>query len=99
MVLKSFIECLPFLLLPSPQDFFPPALVHIGRRHVANPFVGAVPVAELGDMHYNAIHEFENWPIAPAAPVPTGVDTGTEVVDKSNLVTFRQALAAHQKPL
>ena len=53
----------------------------------------------LDDLHHNAVHEFKDWSTAPAAPMPTFVDTGTAVVDKSNLKAFREALAAHPKPL
>jgi ribose transport system substrate-binding protein len=53
----------------------------------------------LDDLHHNAVHEFKDWTTAPAAPMPTFVDTGTAVVDKSNLKAFRDALAAHPKPL
>ena len=53
----------------------------------------------LDDLHHNAVHEFKEWNTAPAAPIPTYVDTGTAVVDKSNLAAFREALAAHPKPL
>jgi ribose transport system substrate-binding protein len=53
----------------------------------------------LDDLHHNAVHEFKEWTTAPAAPIPTFVDTGTAVVDKSNLAAFREALAAHPKPL
>jgi ribose transport system substrate-binding protein len=53
----------------------------------------------LDDLHHNAIHEFKDWATAPAAPMPTFVDTGTAVVDKTNLTAFREALAAHPKPL
>jgi hypothetical protein len=31
--------------------------------------------------------------------MPTFVDTGTAVVDKNNVKAFRDALAAHPKPL
>jgi hypothetical protein len=31
--------------------------------------------------------------------MPTSVDTGTVIVDKSNLKLYREALAAHPKPL
>jgi len=51
------------------------------------------------DLHHNAVHEFKDWRTAPATPLPTWVDTGTAVVDKSNLKEFRDALAAHPKPL
>ena len=51
------------------------------------------------DLHHNAVHEFKDWRTAPATPMPTWVDTGTVVVDKSNVKVFREALAAHPKPL
>jgi ribose transport system substrate-binding protein len=51
------------------------------------------------DLHHNAVKEFKDWRTAPAAPIPTFVDTGTAVVDKNNLAVFREALAAHPKPL
>jgi ribose transport system substrate-binding protein len=53
----------------------------------------------LDDLHHNAVHEYKDWQNAPAAPIPTFVDTGTAVVDKSNLSQFKEALAAHPKPL
>jgi ribose transport system substrate-binding protein len=53
----------------------------------------------LDDLHHNAVHEFKEWTSAPVAPMPTFVDTGTAIVDKSNLTAFREALAAHPKPL
>lgn len=53
----------------------------------------------LDDLHHNAVHEFKDWRTAPAAPIPDWVDTGTAIVDKNNLAVFREALAAHPKPL
>jgi ribose transport system substrate-binding protein len=53
----------------------------------------------LDDLHHNAVKEFKDWRTAPAPPLPSLVDTGTAVVDKSNLAAFREALAAHPKPL
>ena len=53
----------------------------------------------LDDLHHNAVHQFKDWRTALAAPMPTFVDTGTVVVDKSNLKVYREALAAHAKPL
>jgi ribose transport system substrate-binding protein len=53
----------------------------------------------VDDLHHNAVHEFKDWRTAPSSPMPKWVDTGTAVVDKSNLNTFREALAAHPKPL
>lgn len=52
----------------------------------------------LDDLHHNVVHEFKDWATAPAAPLPVFVDTGTAVIDKSNLATFRKALAEHPKP-
>lgn len=53
----------------------------------------------VDDLHHNAVHEFKDWRTAPSYPLPKWVDTGTAVVDKSNLITFRDALAAHPKPV
>ena len=53
----------------------------------------------LDDLHHSAVHEFKDWRTAPAAPLPAWVDTGTAIIDKSNLAAFREALAAHPKPL
>jgi ribose transport system substrate-binding protein len=51
------------------------------------------------DLHHNAVHDFKDWRTAPAPPMPTFVDTGTAVVDKNNVKVFREASAAHPKPL
>jgi ribose transport system substrate-binding protein len=53
----------------------------------------------LDDLHHNAVHQFKDWRTDPAAPSPTFVDTGTVVVDKNNLKTYREALPARPKPL
>ena len=53
----------------------------------------------VDDLHHNAVHEFKDWKTAPAPPMPAWVDTGTAIVDKKNLDTFREALAAHPKPM
>jgi len=53
----------------------------------------------LDDLHHNAVHQFKDWRTAPAAPMPTSVDTGTVIVDKTNLKVYREALAARPKPL
>lgn len=45
----------------------------------------------LDDLHHNIVHEFKDWRTAPASPLPTGVDTGTAVIDSSNLAAFRAA--------
>jgi hypothetical protein len=41
----------------------------------------------------------QDWRTAPAGPMPTWVDTGTAIIDKSNIKAFRDAIAAHPKPL
>lgn len=51
------------------------------------------------DLHHNAVHDFKDWKTAPNSPLPTWVDTGTAIVDKTNVKAFREALAAHPKPL
>lgn len=67
---------------------------------VQKPYVMAFyGVRFLDDLHHNVVHEFKDWATAPAGPLPVFVDTGTAVVDKSNLATFRQALAEHPKPM
>jgi ribose transport system substrate-binding protein len=47
----------------------------------------------LDDLHHNAVHQFKDWHTALAAPVPTFVDTGTVLVDKTNTSGYREALA------
>jgi ribose transport system substrate-binding protein len=53
----------------------------------------------LDDLHHNAVHQYKDWRTALAAPMPTFVDTGTVAVEKSNLKAYREAMAAHPKPL
>lgn len=53
----------------------------------------------LDDLHHNIVHQFRDWRTAPVPPLPARVDTGTAVIDKSNLADFRAAEAAHPKPL
>ncbi len=45
----------------------------------------------LDDLHHNAVHRFKDWRTAMVAPMPTFVDTGTVLVDKSNLKLYREA--------
>jgi len=49
----------------------------------------------LDDLHHNAVHQFKDWRTALAPPMPTFVDTGTIVVDKNNLKSYRENLPAH----
>jgi ribose transport system substrate-binding protein len=51
----------------------------------------------LDDLHHNAVHQFKDWKIAPGAPMPTTVDTGTVVIDKSNLQLYRDSLPSHAR--
>ena len=51
----------------------------------------------LDDLHHNAVHQFKDWRIAPGTPMPTSVDTGTVVIDKTNLKDYRESLPAHPK--
>lgn len=48
----------------------------------------------LDDLHHNAVHEFKDWRSAPVSPLPTDIDTGTAVIDSSNLAAFRAAEAS-----
>ncbi len=52
----------------------------------------------LDDLHHNVVHEFKDWQTAPASPLPTTVDTGTAIIDSSNLAAFRAAQATHSAP-
>jgi ribose transport system substrate-binding protein len=66
---------------------------------VQKPYVMAFyGVRFLDDLHHNVVHEFKDWATAPTDPLPTFVDTGTAVIDSTNLAAFRQALAEHPKP-
>jgi ribose transport system substrate-binding protein len=72
----------------------------INATVVQKPYVMAYyGVKFLDDLHHNAVHEFKDWRNAPASPLPAWVDTGTAIVDKTNLAAFKEAQAAHPKPL
>jgi ribose transport system substrate-binding protein len=51
----------------------------------------------LDDLHHNSVHQFKDWKNAPGLPMPTIVDTGTVVIDKSNLQLYRDSLPSHAK--
>jgi ribose transport system substrate-binding protein len=54
----------------------------------------------LDDLHHNVVHEFaKDWRAAPTSPLPTRVDTGTAVIDKSNVADFQAAIASRARPL
>jgi ribose transport system substrate-binding protein len=70
----------------------------INATVVQKPYVMAYyGVKFLDDLHHGAVHDFKDWRTAPAPPLPAWVDTGTAVVNKSNLAAFREALASHPK--
>jgi ribose transport system substrate-binding protein len=84
-------------------DKDPQTLEEIERKWITatvtqKPYVMAYyGVRFLDDLHHNVVHEFKDWATAPAAPLPTFVDTGTAVIDSSNLAAFQKALAEHPK--
>jgi ribose transport system substrate-binding protein len=51
----------------------------------------------LDDLHHNAVHQFTDWQKAPGTPMPTSVDTGTVVIDKTNLKNYRESMPSHAK--
>jgi len=51
----------------------------------------------LDDLHHNVVHEFANWRTAPASPLPTLIDTGVGVVDKSTLQAYEDAAKGYTK--
>ncbi len=53
----------------------------------------------LDDLHHNSIRKFKDWRTALAPPMPTTVDTGTVVVDKSNVKLYRESLSTRPKPM
>jgi ribose transport system substrate-binding protein len=53
----------------------------------------------LDDLHHNAVHQFKDWHTAPVSPMPLYVDTGTGIVDKSNLPDYRAAMMVRAKPV
>ncbi len=70
--------------------------VTIGQKPYTMAFYG---LRFLDDLHHNVVHEFKNWRSAPASPLPARVDTGTDVIDASNLGAFRAAMRSQQNPL
>ena len=53
----------------------------------------------LDDLHHNIVHEFKDWKTAPVSPLPARVDTGTAVIDASNLADYRAAEATSRQQL
>jgi ribose transport system substrate-binding protein len=51
----------------------------------------------LDDLHHNVVHEFADWRTAPASPLPTLIDTGVGVVDKTNIQAYQDAAKGYTK--
>ena len=64
----------------------------IGQKPYTMSFYG---LKFLDDLHHNIVHEFKDWRTAPVSPLPARVDTGTAVIDSSNLDAFVAAQATH----
>jgi ribose transport system substrate-binding protein len=64
----------------------------IGQKPYTMSFYG---LKLLDDLHHNAVREFKDWQTSPVSPLPARVDTGTTVIDASNLAAYQAALVAH----
>lgn len=53
----------------------------------------------LDDLHHNTVLEYKDWKTAPTSPLPARVDTGTAVIDKTNLTSFQAAAVARTQPM
>jgi ribose transport system substrate-binding protein len=51
----------------------------------------------LDDLHHNIVHEFKDWKTAPVSPLPANVDTGTAIIDQSNVQAFKAAAAERRR--
>jgi len=78
---------------PATLDFIQQKVISvtIGQKPYTMGFYG---LTFLDDLHHNVVHEFKDWRTAPVSPLPTRVDTGTEVIDLNNLTGFRAAVLA-----
>ena len=85
-------------LNPETLDFIQQKVISvtIGQKPYTMAFYG---LRFLDDLHHNIVHEFKDWQTAPASSLPARVDTGTNVINASNLAAFRAAMASHQNPL
>jgi len=83
---------------PETLDFIQQKVISltIGQKPYTMAFYG---LRFLDDLHHNVVHEFKDWQTAPASSLPARVDTGTNVINASNLAAFRAAMASHQNPL
>jgi len=64
----------------------------VGQKPYTMSFYG---LKLLDDLHHNAVHEFKDWKTSPVSPLPARVDTGTTVIDSSNLAAYEAAMVAH----
>ena len=46
----------------------------------------------LDDLHHNRVRQFIDWRTAPVNPLPVLVDTGTAVVEKNNIASFKASM-------
>jgi ribose transport system substrate-binding protein len=83
---------------PETLDFIQRKMISltIGQKPYTMAFYG---LRFLDDLHHNVVHEFKDWRTAPASPLPARVDTGTDVINASNLGAFRAAMRSPQNPL
>jgi ribose transport system substrate-binding protein len=83
---------------PETLDFIPDGVIAatVSQKPYTMAFYG---LRFLDDLHHNIVHEFKDWQTAPASPLPTRVDTGTAVIDASNLAAFKAAEATRKQPL
>jgi ribose transport system substrate-binding protein len=83
---------------PETLDFIERKMISltIGQKPYTMAFYG---LRFLDDLHHNVVHEFKDWRTAPASPLPARVDTGTDVINASNLGAFRAAMRSPQNPL
>ena len=83
---------------PETLDFISQGVISatVAQKPYTMSFYGA---RFLDDLHHNIVHEFNDWRTAPASPLPTRVDTGTAVIDSSNLAAFRAAEANYPRQM
>lgn len=83
---------------PETLDFISQGVITatIGQKPYTMSFYG---LKFLDDLHHNIVHQFKDWRTAPVSPLPASVDTGTAVVDSTNLAAFRAAEVSRTKPL
>ena len=83
---------------PETMDFIESKMISvtIAQKPYTMAFYG---LRFLDDLHHNIVHEFKDWRTAPVSPLPARVDTGTAVINLSNLAAFRAAVVARTQPL